>query len=184
MNLAVIQDNHWRKTLPAYIAQWTDIHIEQLDGLLWSDSRIYVYWRVVKGTAHDYTEKQIDGIKHLLQEGAGRRRRRACGRDMLSVYADESIIEKTVTSSPLSLTGSAVDPVPDTAFAEWFERKQFDTNILFSDFSFMAFPDIYTKSLKIRAGKPRSGPATEITDNLLWQGGSLWYIRRTWSGWK
>lgn len=142
MNLAVILgDNHWRKRCQLQHELDRLSRIEQLDRVVIGQQDAFI--EELKGLAHDYT-KQIDGIKHLLQEGAGGGEGEFVERDIRS-YADEMLhhIEDSyrfafIPSPALRSILCQTQLCCDSA------QIQFDTNILFSDFSFMAFPDIYT----------------------------------------
>lgn len=142
MNLAVILgDNHWRKRCQLQHELDRLSRIEQLDRVVIGQQDAFI--EELKGLAHDYT-KQIDGIKHLLQEGAGGGEGELVERDIRS-YADEMLhhIEDSyrfafIPSPALRSILCQTQLCCDSA------QIQFDTNILFSDFSFMAFPDIYT----------------------------------------
>lgn len=142
MNLAVILgDNHWRKRCQLQHELDRLSRIEQLDRVVIGQQDAFI--EELKGLAHDYT-KQIDGIKHLLQEGAGGGEGELVERDIRS-YADEMLhyIEDSyrfafIPSPALRSILCQIQLCCDSA------QIQFDTNILFSDFSFMAFPDIYT----------------------------------------
>lgn len=142
MNLAVILgDSHWRKRCQLQHELDRLSRIERLDRVVIGQQDAFI--EELKGLAHDYT-KQIDGIKHLLQEGAGGGKGKFVERDIRS-YTDEMLhhIEDSyrfafIPSPALRSILCQTKLCCDSA------QIQFDTNILFSDFSFMAFPDIYT----------------------------------------
>ena len=155
MNLAVILgDNHWRKRCQLQHELGRMSRIEQLDRVVIGQQDAFI--EELKGLAHDYT-KQIDGIKHLLQEGAGG------GEESLwSVISGPMrtkcfIISKTVTGSPLSphrLCGRSCARHSFAVIPRKSNLIRISCSLTFLLWHFL----ISTPSLKIR-WKMRSGPA-------------------------
>ena len=120
---------------------------EQLDRVVIGQQDAFI--EELKGLAHDYT-KQIDGIKHLLQEGAGGGEGELVERDIRS-YADEMLhhIEDSyrfafIPSPALRSILCQTQLCCDSA------QIQFDMNILFLENAVRACGEITDSSLARR----------------------------------
>ena len=142
MNLAVILgDNHRKKRYQLQRELDRLSRLEHLDQVVIGQQDAFI--EELKGFAHDYT-KQIDGIKHLILAGESSQTSQSVEQN-LRTYTDEMLRHIDDSYRFAFIPSPALRSILcQTQLRCHSAGIKFDTHILYADFSFMAFPDIYT----------------------------------------